>query len=62
MIHQAKGYAVLGVALLITTATAMALPADTGRGLELLALTAANLFATLIRFVLFRSWIFGGSR
>ena len=62
MIHQAKGYAVLGVALLITTATAMALPADTGRGLELLALTAANLFATLIRFILFRSWIFGGSR
>ena len=23
---------------------------------------AANLFATLVRFVLFRSWIFGGSR
>lgn len=60
--HQAKGYAVLGVALVITTATAALLPATASRTVELVALTVANLFATLVRFVLFRSWIFGGSR
>ena len=61
-VHQAKGYAVLGVALVITTATAVLLPATATRTVELVALTAANLFATLVRFILFRSWIFGGSR
>ncbi len=61
-VHQAKGYAVLGIALVITTATAALLPATATRTVELVALTAANLFATLVRFVLFRSWIFGGSR
>lgn len=61
-IHQAKGYAVLGVALVITTATAALLPATATRTVELVALTAANLVATLVRFILFRSWIFGGSR
>lgn len=60
--HQAQGYAVLAVALAITTTTAALLPASTSRTWELVALTAANLMATLIRFVLFRSWIFGGSR
>jgi len=60
--HQAKGYAVLGIALVITTTVAGLLPASTGRTAELVALTAANLFATLVRFVLFRTWIFGGSR
>lgn len=60
--HQAKGYAVLGLALVITTATAALLPATASRTVELAALTAANLFATLVRFLLFRSWIFGGSR
>mgnify|MGYP001171522871 CR=1 FL=1 len=60
--HQAKGYAVLGIALVITTTVAVLLPAGTGRTAELVALTAANLFATLVRFVLFRTWIFGGSR
>ena len=58
--HQAKGYAVLGIALLITTATAALLPSGLSRGVELAALTAANLFATLVRFVLFRHWIFRG--
>ena len=62
LLHQAKGYAVLAVALVITTATAALLPVGTSRAVELAALTAANLFATLVRFVLFRSWIFGGSR
>lgn len=60
--HQAKGYAVLGIALVITTATAALLPAAATRTVELAALTAANLLATLVRFVLFRTWIFGGSR
>jgi len=61
MTHQVKGYAILAIALVITTATAWLLPATTSRTTELVALTAANLFATLVRFVLFRSWIFGGS-
>jgi glycosyltransferase involved in cell wall biosynthesis len=61
VIHQAKGYAVLAIALVITTATAAWLPATTSRTAELVALTSANLFATLVRFVLFRIWIFGGS-
>jgi putative flippase GtrA len=60
--HQAKGYAVLGLALLITSATAALLPASAGRAVELVALTAANLVATLVRFLAFRTWIFGGSR
>lgn len=60
--HQVKGYAVLVLALAITTATAALLPATTSRTVELAALTAANLFATLVRFVLFRVWIFGGSK
>jgi len=60
--HQAKGYAILGLALLITTATAMLLPTGTSRSVELAALTVANLVATLARFVLFRSWVFGGTR
>ncbi len=60
--HQVQGYAVLMVALTITTTTAALLPAGTSRTWELLALTAANLVATLVRFVLFRSWIFGGTR
>lgn len=59
---QAKGYVVLGVALLITSLTAAMLPAGISRTGEILALTAANLFATLVRFVAFRTWIFGGSR
>ena len=61
MTHQVKGYAVLAIALVITTLTAWLLPATVSRTTELVALTAANLFATLVRFVLFRSWIFGGS-
>jgi len=60
--HQAQGYAVLGVAMAITTTTATLLPAGTSRTWELVALSAANLLATLVRFVLFRSWIFGGTR
>ncbi|MCU0297279.1 MAG: bifunctional glycosyltransferase family 2/GtrA family protein [Candidatus Nanopelagicales bacterium] len=60
--HQLKGYAVLGVALAITTATAVLLPATVSRPWEIVALTAANLLATVIRFLLFRTWVFGGAR
>ena len=60
--HQLKGYAVLGVALAITTTTAVLLPATVSRSWEILALTAANVLATVIRFLLFRSWVFGGAR
>ena len=40
--------------------TAALLPATLSRGMELAVLTAANLIATLVRFVLFRHWIFRG--
>jgi glycosyltransferase involved in cell wall biosynthesis len=38
------------------------LPGHTGRGLEVSVLVAANLVATVIRFVLYRTWVFGKPR
>lgn len=59
--HQVQGFVVLAIALAITSGSLILLHAlvpDTSRGLELLVLTAANLLATVIRFLLMRSWIF----
>lgn len=59
--HQFQGFVVLGIALLVTggsLALLNALVPDVSRGLELAVLTAANLVATVIKFLLFRSWIF----
>lgn len=59
--QQVQGYVVLGVALLITTGALTLLHLtvpEPGAGIELVVLTAANLLATLVRFLLFRSWIF----
>ena len=59
--QQAQGYVVLAVALVITSGSLVLLHAvqpTAGAGAELAVLTAANLIATLVRFLLFRSWIF----
>ena len=59
--HQAQGFVVLGIALAITSGSLLVLHAlvpGTSRGTELVVLTVANLLATVVRFLLFRSWVF----
>ena len=63
--HQAQGLALLGIALLITNGALWILHylvADPSRTSEVLVLTAANLVATVARFLLFRGWVFRGQR
>jgi putative flippase GtrA len=59
--QHAEGLVVFGLGLAMTTG-ALGLLArtgpDPGRGAELAALVAANAAATLVRFVLLRSWVF----
>ena len=59
--QHAEGLVVFGLGLAVTTGAlgllARAGP-DPGRGAELAALVAANAAATLVRFVLLRSWVF----
>ena len=59
--HQAQGLAVFGLALALT-ASALALlhlvSARPGQAVELVVLVSANLLATVLRFVLLRSWVF----
>jgi putative flippase GtrA len=63
--HQAQGLAVFGLALALT-ASALALLhlvlASPGQTVELVVLVAANLLATVLRFVLLRSWVFRARR
>ena len=63
--HQLQGLAVFALALALT-ASALALlrlaEPRPGRALELSVLVAANLLATLLRFVLLRSWVFRARR
>ena len=59
--QQLQGYVVLAIALAITAgclAVLHAMSPDAGPTVELVVLTGANLLATLVRFLLFRSWIF----
>ncbi|MEO7982432.1 MAG: dolichyl-phosphate beta-glucosyltransferase [Sporichthyaceae bacterium] len=58
--HHAGGLAVLGLGLLLTSGSLAALHAwsDPSRAVELAALVAANLAATLLRFLLLRRWVF----
>jgi putative flippase GtrA len=59
--HQAQGLAVFALALAVTAcalAALHALSAGPSRAVELAVLVAANLVATILRFVLFRSWVF----
>jgi len=58
--HQVRGLAVFGVGLGVTSGSLWMLHALTapGRVTEMLVLTAANLFVTLMRFVAMRLWVF----
>ncbi len=59
--HQAEGLFVLGLGLALTTGALAGLSAlvpDAGRAAELGALVAGNLAATVLRFLLFRAWVF----
>jgi putative flippase GtrA len=59
--HQVKGLIAVGIGLALTSGALAVLPAPS-RGVEVSVLVAANLVATVIRFVLFRTWVFGKSR
>jgi putative flippase GtrA len=62
--HQLQGLAVFGVGLALTAgslAVLHGLVPDTGRALEVTVLVLANLGATLVRFLLFRSWVFSSA-
>jgi putative flippase GtrA len=59
--HQAKGLFVFGVALAVTSGSLAALHAvvpEAGGAVETVTLVVANAVATVVRFVLFRSWVF----
>jgi putative flippase GtrA len=58
--HQVKGLIAFGIGLALTSGS-LAVLHSASRGLEVSVLIAANLVATVIRFVLFRTWIFGGT-
>ncbi|GAA4168813.1 bifunctional glycosyltransferase family 2/GtrA family protein [Gryllotalpicola koreensis] len=59
--HHAQGLVVFGIAWLITSGSLLGLHAWYPRataGVEVVTLTAANVVATLLRFVLLRWWVF----
>ena len=59
--HQAQGLVVFGTGLGLTSgalALLHAVSAAPGRALEIGVLVAANLLATLVRFVLLKAWVF----
>jgi putative flippase GtrA len=61
MRHQLQGLAVFGLGLALSTAALAivhALAPNAGRAVQVAALVVANLAATIVRFLLFRSWIF----
>ena len=68
--HQLRGLIAFGIGLALTSAALAALHASVaqpGRAAELTVLVAANLTATLVRFILYRGWVFqhgrrGGAR
>jgi putative flippase GtrA len=63
--HQLQGLAVFALALGVTSASLAllhVLDPEPSRGVELVVLTAANVLATILRFVLLRSWVFRASR
>ena len=58
--HQVKGLIAFGIGLALTSGALAALaPAHPGRITEVSVLIAANLAATVIRFLLYRHWVFG---
>jgi putative flippase GtrA len=59
--HQVKGLIAFGIGLALTSGSLAALaPARPGRLAEVAVLIAANLAATVVRFLLYRHWVFGG--
>ncbi len=65
MRDQVGGFIALGVALAITTVAVAVLGAvapGAGRPIELAVLVAANVLATICRFLLLRRWIAGSRR
>lgn len=61
MRHQAQGLVVFGIGLALTSGSLAALSAATAHpdhSTELAVLIAANLAATVLRFLLFRAWVF----
>jgi putative flippase GtrA len=63
--HQAQGLVVFGLALALTAGclgTLRALDPHASRAAELGTLVAANLAATILRFVLLRGWVFRARR
>jgi putative flippase GtrA len=59
--HQVKGLIAFCVGLVLTSGALAALHSPS-RGLEVAVLVAANLVATVIRFLLYRTWVFGRSK
>ncbi len=59
--HQVKGLIAFGIGLALTSGALAALHSSS-RGLEISVLVAANLVAAVIRFVLYRTWVFGRSK
>ncbi|MFD3572375.1 glycosyltransferase [Streptomyces sp. NPDC058644] len=65
MRHQAQGLVVFAIGLALTSGSLAALDAasgDASHGTELAVLIAANLAATVLRFLLLRAWVFPDSR
>jgi len=63
--HQLQGLGVFGLALGLTSGSLALLHAvdpDPSHAVELIVLTCANVLATILRFVLLRSWVFRASR
>ncbi|MET7377695.1 bifunctional glycosyltransferase family 2/GtrA family protein [Streptomyces sp. NPDC005526] len=63
--HQAQGLVVLGIGLALTSGSLAALNTAAGspaHSTELAVLVAANLAATVLRFLLFRAWVFPEQR
>ncbi|MDG5807550.1 glycosyltransferase [Streptomyces ossamyceticus] len=63
--HQAQGLVVFGIGLALTSGSLVALNAatsDPAHSTELAVLIAANLAATVLRFLLFRAWVFRDRR
>jgi glycosyltransferase involved in cell wall biosynthesis len=63
--HQLKGLLTFAAGLALTSGALAGLHAATaspGRGAEVAVLVTANLVATALRFLLYRTWVFGGPR
>jgi putative flippase GtrA len=61
--HQLRGLIAFGIGLAVTSGALVALhavSAEPGRAAEVAVLVAANLAATVVRFALYRNWVFRG--